>query len=69
MTPGPDVVQSPLTKLTGTIGSNLRDRSTDAYICRFDLIIKHMVYFIFIFCYNISIKRNENPVLIFCLAE
>lgn len=58
MTPGPDVVQSPLTKLTGTMDSNLRDRSTDAYLSTFDLIIKHMVYFIFIFCYNISISFN-----------
>lgn len=49
MTLWPDVVQSPLTNLTGTMESNLRDRSTDAYICTFDLIFKHMVYFIFIF--------------------
>lgn len=58
MTPGPNVVQSPLTKLTGTMDSNLGDRSTDAYICTFDLIFKHMVYFIFIFCHNISISFN-----------
>lgn len=54
----PDVVQSPLTKLTGTMDSNLRDRSREAYICTFDLIIIHLVNFIFIICYNISISFN-----------
>lgn len=58
MTLWPDVVQSPLTNLTGTMESNLRDRSREAYICTFDLIIIHLVNFIFIICNNISISFN-----------